>query len=105
MVAQHQCLGILLMEVLEQALHGGLLCLRTRVLGTSLAVESALVAHADGVLVVVPAVGTHLLLRPPRPDHTFAIDVVMVADVLETAVRYVVATTFREREAFTLRGG
>ena len=93
------------MEVLEQALHGGLLCLRTRVLGTSLAVESALVAHADGVLVVVPAVGTHLLLRPPRPDHTFAIDVVMVADVLETAVRYVVATTFREREAFTLRGG
>ena len=105
MVAQHQRLGIAFPQVFEETLHGGLLCLRARVLGVSLAVEPALVAHTDGVLVVVPAVCAHLLLRPPRPDDTFTVDVVMVADVLETAVRYVVATTFREREAFTLRGG
>jgi hypothetical protein len=54
---------------------------------------------------VVPAVSTNLLLGPPRPDYTFAVDVVMVADVFETAVRYVVVTTFRERVPGTFPGG
>ena len=102
---QHQRLGVALLQIAEQHLHGTFLRLRTCVFGTPLAVESALVAHADGVLVVVPAVSANLLLRPPRPDHSFAVDIVMVADVLEPAMRYVVAPTFRECEPLPLRGG
>ena len=104
-MAHNQRLGIALLQIAEQHLHGTFLRLRTCVIGFSTAVESALVAHADGVLVVVPAVSTNLLLGPPRPDYTFAVDVVMVADVFETAVRYVVVTTFRERVPGTFPGG
>ena len=101
----NQRFGVALLQIAEQHLHGTFLRLRAGIPGFSPAVESALVAHADGVLVVVPAVSTHLLLRPPRPDHTFAVDIVMVADVFEPAVRYVVVTTFRERVPGTFPGG
>ena len=105
MMTHNQCFGVALLQIFKQHLHGTFLRLRTGILGTPLSVESALVAHADGVLVVVPAVSANLLLRPPRPDHTFAVDIIMVADVLELAMRYVVAPTFRECEPFPLRGG
>ena len=101
----NQRLGVALLQIFKQHFHGTLLRLCTCVFGTTLSVESALVAHADGVLVVVLAVSANLLLRPPRPDHTFAVDIVMVADVLEPAMRYVVAPTFRECEPLPLRGG
>jgi len=101
----NQRFGVALLQIAEQHLHGTFLRLCAGIPGFSPAVESALVAHADGVFVVVPAVGTHLLLRPPRPDYTFAVDIVMVADVLEPAMRYVVAPTFRERVPGTFPGG
>ena len=105
MMTHNQGTGIAFMQLLQQHLHGTFLHLRTRIFGTSLSVESALVAHADGVFVVVPAVSANLLLGAPRPDHSFAVDIVMVADVLEPAMRYVVAPTFRECEPLPLPGG
>ena len=105
MMTHNQCFGIPLLQIAEQHLHSTFLCLCAGIPGFSPAVESALVAHADGVFVVVPAVGTHLLLMPPRPDHSFAVDIVMVADVFEPAMRYVVAPTFRECEPLPLPGG
>ena len=105
MVTHNQGAGIAFMEIFEEHCHGAFLRLRTRVLGSSLAVETALVAHTDAVTVVVLAVGANLLLGSPRPDHSFAVDIVVVADVLEPAMRYVVAPTFRECEPFPFRGG
>ncbi len=104
-MAHNQRFGVALLQIAEQHFHGTFLRLCTCVPGFSPAVESALVAHADGVLVVVPAVSANLLLRPPRPDHSFAVDIIMVADVLEPAMRYVVAPTFRERVPGTFPGG
>ena len=67
-----------------------LLFQRARVLGTPPAVQSALVADAYAVAVVVAAVRPHLFQRSSAVDVAVAGDVEVIADVLESPVADVV---------------
>ena len=72
--------GITLPQLFEQLPHGNLLRRCARVGFFTADVESALVADADGVRVVVQAVGTHHPLRTAWLDRSVTTDYVMVAD-------------------------
>lgn len=89
-------------EQIQQRL---LLRLGARVGRSALAVESAFVADADRVAVVVLAVGARLLFRSSGMDVSVARDIVMVADVTEVPVLHVVALAGLEAQALTLRRG
>ena len=70
------------MQSLQQRPHTLALRPRPRVAGIAEGIEAALIADADGVLVVVLAVGTDLTQRPPLMHLPIARVVVMVSDVL-----------------------
>ena len=89
-------------EQIQQRL---LLRLGARVGRSALAVESAFVADADRVAVVVLAVGARLLLRSSGMYMSVARDIVMVPDVTEVPVLHVVALAGLEAQALTLRRG
>ena len=82
-----------------------LLFQRTRVLGKAPAVQSALVADAYAVAVVVAAVRPHLFQRSSAVDVTVAGDVEVIADVLESPVADVILPALLETKAPPLRGG
>ena len=73
-------LGVAAVQVGEQTTESFLLCLGARVGGLSADVEATLVADADGVAVVVPAVGADHELWPSLFDLSAAADDVVVAD-------------------------
>ena len=89
-------------EQIQQRL---LLRFGARVGRSALAVESAFVADADRVAVVVLAVGARLLFRSSGMDMSVARDVVVVADVTEVPVLHVVAFAGLEAQALALRRG
>ena len=80
MVTDDESLGVAAVQVGEQTPEGFLLCLGARVGRLSADVEPTLVADADGVAVVVPAVGADHILRPSLFDLSAAADDVVVAD-------------------------
>ena len=73
-------LGIAAVQVGEQTAEGCLLCVGAGVGRLSADVEPSLVADADGVLVVVPAVGADHELGTALFDLSAAADNVVVAD-------------------------
>ena len=72
-------LGIVLLQVLQEEPQGGLLLGSTGVLGTAFLVQTALIADADGVLVVVADMGAGELLRASFFDGALTVDVPVVA--------------------------
>ena len=79
-VTQDQGLWIPLMQLLKQPSHGSLLFSRPRIGGLTADIQPALVADADGVGVVVLAVGTCQPFRPAWFDRSVTTDHVVVAD-------------------------
>ena len=79
-VADDQGAGVTPVQVFEQLSHGLLLCLGARVGGLSADIQATLVADADGVAVVVQAVGPDQKLGPARLHLSVAADDVVVAD-------------------------
>ncbi len=71
--------GVVLLQVLEEEPQGGLLLRSAGVLGTAFLVQTALIADADGVLVVVADMGSGEFLRPSFLDGALTIDVPVVA--------------------------
>lgn len=71
----------------------------------ALAVQSALVAHADAVTVVVLAVRAYLFHRPAAVNLPVAGDVEVIPDVAEPPVTDVVLSALFKVKALPLRGG
>ena len=81
--------GKLFGEALQKGAHTVALRLGARVAGVAGSIETALIADADGVLVVVLAVGADLPQGATFVHLAVACDVVMVADVLPTSLEVV----------------
>lgn len=77
------------MEPRQQGSHALTLSLGARVAGIACSVQAALIADADGVLVMVFAVGADLPQRTPFMHLTVARDIIMVADVLPPSLQVV----------------
>ena len=85
-VAEDLGIGIVDFQGPEQGIEGGLLFEGTGVLGTSLGVESSLVADADAVLVVVAGMGTGEVLMTGLVELSVPGDVIVVAGEAETGL-------------------
>ena len=85
-VAEDDGFGVVDAERLEQGVQSGFLRCGAGVLGTALGVETALVADADAVLVVVAGVGAGEVLVAGLVQLTVALYVVVVAGEAEAAV-------------------
>ena len=85
-VTEDDGLGVVDAERLEQGVEGGLLRCGARVLGTALGVETAFVADADAVLVVVAGMGAGEVLVAGLIYLAVALYVVVVAGEAEAAV-------------------
>ena len=94
-----------LLQLTEQRQERGFLRQGAGVLRIPVAVQTALVADADAVAVVVQAVGTHGFQPSPAVNHTVARQVVVVADVFEAAVTDVVRAAGFKIKVPPLRGG
>jgi len=81
-VTEDDSVGILVVKLRQQRSHALALRLGPRVAGIAEGIETALIADADGVMVVVLAVGTHHPQRPPLMYLPVACDIVMVSNVL-----------------------
>ena len=92
-------------QLAEQGQQGGALGQGARVFGVTLGIQSAFVADADGVSVVVEAVSAGLFQRSPVVDFSVAGDVEVVADVTESAVADVVLPAGFRRKGFPFGGG
>jgi len=99
-VAQDDGLGVVDAQRLQQGVQGGLLFWGAGILGTALGIQSALVADADGVLVVVAGVGADEVLVARLVHFAVAGDVVVVASESEPAV--VAGDERRHRERLVL---
>ena len=69
-------------EAAEQFFHGDLLCFGAGVGRTTLGIESAFVADAYAVLVVVESVGAYFVLGAAGVEGAVAGDVVVIADTV-----------------------
>ena len=78
-------IGIVEAEALEEFFHRYLLGEGTGVGWFAVGIESALIADADAVSVVVSGVGADLSLWAARVEGTILGDVVVVADGFETS--------------------
>ena len=85
-VTEDDGLGVVDAERLEQGVQSGFLRCGAGVLGTALGVETALVADADAVLVVVAGMGAGEVLMARLVQLAVAGDVVVVAGEAEAAV-------------------
>ena len=85
-VTEDDGLGVVDAERLEQGVQSGFLRCSARVLGTALGVETALVADADAVLVVVEGVGAGEVLVARLVQLAVALYVVVVAGEAKAAV-------------------
>ena len=85
-VAEDDGFGVIDAKRLEQGVQSGFLRCSARVLGTALGVETALVADADAVLVVVAGMGAGEVLVAGLIYLAVAGDVVVVAGEAEAAV-------------------
>ena len=86
MVTDDHSAGVTPMEVYEQLSQGSLLFSRSRVGGLTADVQSALVANAYRVGVVVHAVGANLTFRTAWLYLSVTTDDVVVADALKSSV-------------------
>ncbi len=80
MVTDYQGVEVALMEVFQEPAKGCLLLRRTRVGGLTADVEATLVAYANGVAVVVHAVGADHPFRSARLYLSVTTDNIVVAD-------------------------
>ena len=104
-VTENQGPGITAVQVAEQPEQRGLLSGGTGIGRTTVGIETALVAHPDGVGVMVFAVGSYHSLVSPHVDAAITLHVVVVAYVFEaTVVHVVVAALLRRVASVTPRG-
>ena len=101
-VAEDLGIGIVDFQRSEQGIEGGLLFEGTSVLGTSLGVESSLVADADAVLVVVAGMGAREVLMTGLVELSVPGDVIVVACEAETGI--VAGNEGGDRERTVLAG-
>ena len=78
-VAEDLGIGIIDLQRLQQMPHGGFLLLGAGVGSFSVGQQSTLVANADGVLVIVPGMGSWQVLVPRLVQLTVTGDIVVVA--------------------------
>ena len=78
--------GVVDLERLQQVPEGGLLCRRAGVGRMTLGGQTALVADADGVLVVMTGMGAGQILMTGLIDLTIACDVVVITGEPETGI-------------------
>ena len=83
----NQGAGVTLVQIFEQSPHGSLLFCRARIGGLTADVETALVADADRMGVVVQAVGADHPFRATWLNRSVTTDHVVVADTeVETSL-------------------
>ena len=84
-MAEDFCIRVVETEAAEEFLHRYLLCLGTGVGRFAVGIESALIADADAVGIVVSGVSANLSLRSARVEGAVLGDIVVVADGFETS--------------------
>ena len=84
-MAEDGGIGIVEAEAMEEFLHRHLLSEGTSVGRFAVGIESALIADADAVGIVVSGVSANLSLRSARVEGAVLGDVVVVADGFETS--------------------
>ena len=84
-MAEDGGIGIVEAEAMEKFLHRHLLSEGTSVGGFAVGIESALIADADAVGIVVSGVSANFSLRSARVEGAVLGDVVVVADGFETS--------------------
>ena len=89
--------GVALVQLFEQPAERALLRLGARVGRQSAAVEPAFVAYADGVGVVVPAVGADQIVRSSFLDRSVTTNDVVVANAESPALLPVPGVDLRRR--------
>lgn len=94
-------IGEAVVEGLQELAQAATLSLGAGVTGPPVHIESAFVADADAVLVVVLAVGTYLLQRTSHMHAPVAREVIMVSDVAPAPPQVIGPALF---EAVTLPG-
>lgn len=104
-MAQNECLRMFLPEFAEESHQGGFLQESAGVCRGKIGSESAFIADADTVLVVVLAMCAYGLGRTALMDFSVSGDVEVVTDVLEAAVADVVPPAVLHRKGFSFRGG
>lgn len=104
-MSQDQCPRKDFPQFAEQGEHGCFLLQCTGICGDAVAGESALIADADGVGVVVPAMCAHSFQGSSAVDFAVACDVEVVTDVRESPVADVVPAAGFKIQAPPLGGG
>ena len=84
-MTEHFCVWVVEAEAVEEFLHGYLLCEGTGVGRFAVGIETALIADADAVGVVVSGVSSDLSFWATRVEGTILGDVVVVTDGFETS--------------------
>ena len=84
-MAEDGGIGIVEAEAMEEFLHRHLLSEGTSVGRFAVGIESALIADADAVGIVVSGVSANLSLRSARVEGAVLGDIVVVADGFETS--------------------
>ena len=84
-MAEDGGIGIVEAEAMEEFLHRHLLSEGTSVGRFAVGIESALIADADAVGIVVSGVSANLSLRSARVEDAVLGDIVVVADGFETS--------------------
>ena len=84
-MAEDFCIRVVEAEAAEEFLHRYLLCEGTGVGRFAVGIESALIADADAVGIVVSGVSANLSLRSARVEGAVLGDIVVVADGFETS--------------------
>ena len=98
-------MGIVCFQLPEQIEQGAFLRISARIGGTAFFVESAFIADADGVAVVMEAMCTDFLQRATAVNLAVTGDVEMIPDILEPAVTDVVSPAIFKAQAHALRRG
>ena len=85
-MTEDEGVGELLLQADQEVEQGVSLCLGSGISWLSVLIQSSFVADADGVGVVVVAVGTGFFQRSAFVQASVALNVVMVANVFEVTV-------------------
>ncbi len=95
-MTEHDGSWIAAMKVGDKGKQGAALCCGARVGGMSGGIKTALIADANGVGVVVAAVGTGNSLCPTPVNGTVRLHIIVIADVFPAIVAYMVAAALAE---------
>lgn len=84
---------------------GSALCCCSRIGRSPAGVKATLITDTDGMSVVVLTVCSHLFFGSSLMDPAIPRDIVMISDIFEVPIAYVIFSAGFETETMTITGG